>query len=205
MLSNILKMLHPFIPFFTESVWSKNKFNIFFKTDLVLSQWPIYQNIRFYNKNHENINKLIELISNIRSTKAELNIAPKLYCDILFLEKSKKLKLLINQNMLLIKQVGRVNDLYNQKGINKNVIEILVLKEKLGLKFNEEIDILSQKDAILQKIVNIEKQKNKLIDKLKNKAYLKNAPKQIVQNDKDLLKDLIIEENKLRSIVSSIN
>ena len=99
--------------------------------------------------------------------------------------------------MLLIKQVGRVNDLYNQKGINKNVIEILVLKEKLGLKFNEEIDILSQKDAILQKIVNIEKQKNKLIDKLKNKAYLKNAPKEIVQNDKDLLNDLTIEDNKL--------
>ena len=46
---------------------------------------------------------------------------------------------------------------------------------------------------------------SQLIDKLKNKAYLKNAPKQIVQNDKDLLKDLIIEENKLRSIVSSIN
>jgi hypothetical protein len=40
---------------------------------------------------------------------------------------------------------------------------------------------------------------------LQNKAYLKNAPKEIVQNDKDLLKDLIIEDNKLRSIVSSIN
>ena len=41
--------------------------------------------------------------------------------------------------------------------------------------------------------------------KLQNKAYLSNAPKDIVQNDKDNLKDLNIEENKLRSIVSSIN
>ena len=38
-----------------------------------------------------------------------------------------------------------------------------------------------------------------------NKGYLKNAPKSIVQNDKDLLKDLTIEDNKLRSIVSSID
>ena len=53
--------------------------------------------------------------------------------------------------------------------------------------------------------MSIEKQKNKLSGKLKNKAYLKNAPKEIVQNDKDLLNDLIIEDNKLRSIVSSIN
>ena len=46
---------------------------------------------------------------------------------------------------------------------------------------------------------------NKLNVKLQNKAYIKNAPKEIVNNDKDLLKDLIIEDSKLRSIVFSIN
>ena len=39
----------------------------------------------------------------------------------------------------------------------------------------------------------------------KNKSYVKNAPKDIVQNDKKLLKELTIEDSKLRSIVSSIN
>ena len=123
----------------------------------------------------------------------------------IFLEKSKKLKLLISQNISLIKQVGRVKSLVNQNNINKNMVEILVLKEKLGLKFNEDVDIISQKNKILQKIAKMEMQKNKLTGKLQNKAYLKNAPKEIVQNDRDLLKDLIIEDNKLRSIVSSIN
>ena len=205
MLANILKILHPFIPFFTESTWVNNKFNNFYKTDLILSEWPEYKKKKNFNKNHDNINNLIELISNIRSTKAELNITPKLYCDIIFLENSKKLKSLINQNINIIKQVGRVNSLLNQKNFNKNTIEILVLKEKLGLKFNEDIDIMSQKNKILQKIENIEKQKNKLNAKLQNKAYLKNAPKEIVQNDRVQLKDLIIEDSKLRSIVSSIN
>ncbi|MFL2889322.1 MAG: valine--tRNA ligase [Pelagibacteraceae bacterium] len=205
MLVNILKMLHPFIPFFTESVWSRNKFDKFYKSNLVLSDWPAYKIQKSFIKKQKNINNLIELISNIRSTKSELNITPKLYCDLIVSEKSKSLRLLINQNINLIKQVGRVNTLINQKQFDKNTVEILVLKEKLGLKFNEDIDILSQKDKILQKIENIEKQKNKLSSKLQNKAYLKNAPKEIVQNDKDLLNDLTIEDNKLRSIVSSIN
>ena len=205
MLANILKMLHPFIPFFTETLWKKNKFDDFFKSDLVLAEWPEYKGQKIFNKNEENITKLIELISNIRSTKAELNIAPKLYCDVIFLDKSKKLKLLINQNINLIKQVGRVNSLLDQKNYDKNTIEILVLKEKLALKFNEDIDIISQKNKILEKIENIEKKINKLNVKLQNKAYLKNAPKEIVKIDNNLLKDLIIEDNKLRSIVSSIN
>ncbi|MDC0943395.1 hypothetical protein OAR49_02010 [Pelagibacteraceae bacterium] len=42
-------------------------------------------------------------------------------------------------------------------------------------------------------------------NRLNNKGYLKNAPKEIVQNDKKLFKELTIEDNKLRSIVSSIN
>ena len=205
MLSNLLKMLHPFIPFFTESLWKKNKFNNFYKSDLVISNWPEYKIQKNMIQNQNNINNLIELISNIRSTKAELKITPKLHCDIIFLDKSKKLKKLINQNFDLIKQVARINNLLNQKSYNKNTIEILVLKEKLALKFDDDIDIMSQKNSILQKIENIEKQKNKLNAKLQNKAYLKKAPKEIVKNDKDLLKDLIVEDNKLRSIVSSIN
>ena len=205
MLANILKMLHPFIPFFTESVWAKNKFNNSFKSDLIVSSWPNFKKQKNFNKNQENVNNLIELISNIRSTKAELNITPKLYCDIIFLEKSKKLKVLINENINLIKQVGRVNSLSDKRDSNKKIIEILVLREKLGLKFNEDIDIESQKNKILLKIANNEKEINKLSNKLLNKAYLKNAPKEIVQNDKNLLKDLTIEDNKLRSIVSSIN
>ena len=205
MLANILKMLHPFIPFFTESVWAKNKFNNSFKSDLIVSGWPNFKKQKNLSKNQENVNNLIELISSIRSTKAELNITPKLYCDIIFLEKSKKLKVLINENINLIKQVGRVNSLSDKRDSNKKIIEILVLREKLGLKFNEDINIDSQKNKILLKIANNEKEINKLSNKLLNKAYLKNAPKEIVQNDKNLLKDLTIEDNKLRSIVSSIN
>ena len=205
MLANIFMMLHPFIPFFTESVWNKNKFNKFFKSDLVVSHWPDYKKQKNFIKKQENINNIIELISNIRSTKAELNITPKLYCDIVILENSKKLKILINENINLIKQVARVSDLLDQKDLNKNSIKILVLKEKLALKFNEDVDIMSQKNKILKKIEVIENQKKQLNFKLQNKAYLKNAPRAVVQNDKDLLKDLIIEDSKLRSIVSSIN
>ena len=63
----------------------------------------------------------------------------------------------------------------------------------------------SQKISILQKLTNLEKQTNSLRNKLNNKAYLKNAPKEIIQNDKKLLEELTIEDEKLRSIVSSIN
>ena len=204
-MANILKLLHPFIPFFTESVWSKNNYMKVFKTNLISAEWPEYKNNIKFNKNHSDINKIIEFISNIRSTKAELKITPKLFCDVFFSEKSSKLNLLVKNNITLIKQVGRINNILKNKETNKNTINILSLNEKISLKFNEDIDLVSQKQRILQKLANLDKQTIGLKNKLNNKAYLKNAPKDIVQNDKKLLKEITIEDEKLRSIVTSIN
>ncbi len=178
---------------------SKNKIEI--KEAKAFSSFMINK----FSKNQNNINDLIEIISNIRSTKAELKITPKLYCDIFFDDKSGKLKKLVNKNINLIKQVGRVNNVLTTKIRDKNSIDILVLKEKLSLNFNEDINLGSQKERILQKIETINKQITSLNNKLKNKAYVTNAPKEIVQNDKNLVKELTIEDGKLRSIVSSIN
>ena len=205
MMANILKLLHPFMPFFTEFVWSKNNYKKMFKTNLISSEWPTYIKKNKFNKNHENINQIIEFISNIRSTKAELKITPKLFSDIYFLEKSSKLNVLVKKHLALVKQVGRINNILSQKEDNRSAIEIISLNEKISLKFSEDIDFASQKLSILQKLSNLEKQTNSLRNKLNNKAYLKNAPKEIIQNDKKLLEELTIEDEKLRSIVSSIN
>ena len=57
MMANILKLLHPFVPFFTESVWAKNNYKKVFKTNLILSQWPEYKPIIKFNKGFFMINR----------------------------------------------------------------------------------------------------------------------------------------------------
>ena len=205
MMANILKLLHPFIPFFTESIWFKNNYKKVFKNNLISTEWPEYKKNNKFNKNYDDINNIIEFISCIRSTKAELKVTPKLFCDVFFVEKSSKLNLLIKKNITLVKQVGRINSFLKKNVTTKNTIKILALNEKVSLKFSEDIDLASQKQSILQKLANIEKQTNIIKNKLTNKAFLKNAPKDIVKNDKRVLGELTIEDEKLRSIVTSIN
>ena len=105
----------------------------------------------------------------------------------------------------MLKHVGRVNNVVDIKKKSQNSIDIIVLKEKLSLGFSEEVDLSSQKERILQKMESLKKQIDGLNNKLNNKAYIENAPKEIVQNDKKLVKELTVEDEKLRSIVSSIN
>ena len=92
MLLNILKLLHPFIPFFTEHVWRENKFDKKEKTNLITSNWPAPKKIKSYKKNSEEIECIIDIITAIRSAKVQLNVPPKEYCDIVYFKESKKIK-----------------------------------------------------------------------------------------------------------------
>jgi len=205
MLLNILKLLHPFVPFFTEHVWQENNYNKEEKSNLISSDWPISEKIKSYKKNSEEIDCIIDIISAIRSTKVQLNVPPKEHCDIIYFKESKKIKKFINNNIEIIKQVGRVNNIDFKSDKNDSIIQIIILKEKIGLKFQTNIDLKAQKDKLSNKLNDLEKKINTLNQKLNNKNYVKKAPKDIVANDKILFKDLKIEQTKLKSIVSSIN
>ena len=205
MLLNILKLLHPFMPFFTEHVWQENKFNKGEKTALINSNWPDSNNVQIFKKNYEEIQGIIDIITEIRSTKAQLSVPPKEYCDIVYFQESKKTKKFINNNVEIIKQVARVNKIVLNSINNNSIIQIIVLKEKIGLRFETNIDLNSQKYKLVDKLKELEKKIFSLNQKLDNINYVKKAPKNIVTNDQVLLKDLKIEEAKLKSIVSSIN
>ena len=204
-LSNILKLLHPFIPFFTEYAWKENNLDKILKSDLINADWPKTEKMSSFNQSSLEIETLIQIISSIRSTKVQLNIPPKEYCNIIFFNETKKIKKSINSNVDIIKQVGRVNNIVVKEDKHKNVIQIIVLNEKIGLEFDTNIDVQSQIKRLLEKQNEIENKINLLNKKLSNNEYLEKAPKDIVDTDKDLLKDLKIEQIKLKSILSSIN
>ena len=204
MFMNVLKLLHPFIPFFTEHMWQDNKFEKFSKSALITSSWPNFDRNPTYKKSFNEIENLIEIITAIRSTKVQLNIPPKEYCDIVYFNESKKIKTVIDNNLDIIKQVGRVRNIIKKMDSIKNLIQIIVLNEKIGLKFQTQIDLTSQKSTLTNKQHEIDKKIDILINKLSNKNYINKAPKEIVLNDKKLLNHLRIEQTKLKSIVSSI-
>ena len=79
LLKQILKLLHPFIPFVTEEIWLKNKFDKSGKDFLMLANWPTGEiNI---DTNTQQVENIISIISEIRSFKNELNVGPGSFID----------------------------------------------------------------------------------------------------------------------------
>jgi len=200
--ANILILLHPFIPFFTEKVWKDFKFNSYFKTSLMFKNWNLHKQSNF-NKSHSKIDWLINLITNIRSTKVDLGISPGVFIDISTSELSSEKIEIINDNFELFKRLGRVENI-SKKNIDKNGVKIIVGGETITLYFDQSLDLNEQKQKISNKIKDLDMKTLGIINKLKNKSFLRNAPKHIVEKDKKALKDYKIELKKLNSILNSI-
>lgn len=200
--SHILMILHPFIPFFTEKVWQDFKFNDYFNAPLMLKNWDINSEEKFSNS-HDKIDWLINLISNIRSTKVDLSIPPGSFIDISINELNIKKKNIINDNLNLFKRLGRVSNISN-KQLDKNGVKIVVGKESLTLYFDQNIDLIAQKEKIFSKVNNLNQKIQIISNKLKNKSFLKNAPKLVVEKERKALIDYKIEHKKLNSILNSI-
>jgi len=200
--SNILILLHPFIPFFTEKVWQDFKFSNYFKKPLMFKNWDITSK-KTFNKSYSKIDWLIDLVSNIRSTKADLNVPPGTFIDISTSELNSKKLSLINDNLSVFKRLGRVTNVSNSKS-DKNGVKIIVGGETVTLYFDQNLDLNEQKQKLSNKVRDLDSKILSIKNKLKNKSFLKNAPKQIISRDKKALIDYEIELKKLNSILNSI-
>jgi valyl-tRNA synthetase len=198
-------MLHPFIPFFTEKVWLDLKHNITLKTPLMQKNWhlTIKPNNEF-KKSYEKINWITELVTSIRSTKVDLDVSPGDFIDISIFELDKKKKIIIKDNLSVFKGLGRVVNIHDQV-LDKQGINIVVGAQTITLYFNDSINLSNQKLKLSSKFKDLENKVTNLANKLKNKSFLENAPKTIVQREKKSLINYKVELTKLNSILNSIN
>ncbi len=200
--ANILILLHPFIPFFTEKVWADFEFNSFFKKPLILKEWDL-KPMPSFSKNYSKIDWLIDLVSNIRSTKVNLNISPGSFIDISTSELNANKLAIIKDNLNVFKRLGRVSNVSNSK-LNKEGVKIISGGETLILYFDQSINLREQKIRLSIKVRDLNQKIGSIEVKLKNKSFLKNAPKNIVESEKGALIQYKIELKKLNSILNSI-
>ena len=106
----ILILMHPFIPFITEEIWLKNKLDNSKKSFLMLTNWP--NGKAKQDKNFKEVKKMINMISEIRSFKNELNVSPGSFIDI-SIEKIKN-KSFFKENATILKKLGRINNFYDK-------------------------------------------------------------------------------------------
>ena len=197
-----LSLLHAFIPFVTEELWSLSNLRKIQKTDLV--NFNFKKDIKLKKTNGaKDIDFIINFITDLRSIKANLNIAPGSFVDLGINELPKKFQKIINNNELIVKKLGRINNFYIDKSSAKTG-KVVLSNNKLSISFGEDLNLEQLISTLDKKIKILENQIKISENKLKNENFIKKAPKIIIKQEKDLLESGKSEYKNLLEIINSL-
>ena len=174
-LTGIIKMLHPFIPFVTEEIYQ----NLPFKESksIMESSYPVYNKKEVYDILETT--EILNDITSLRNFKAENNIINS---------DAVKIEYLFDEKLYdgLIKFKNKVD----------NIEDSIKYESKYAILYFEVKNKVSEED-IQKEIEELEKSINKRKNLLSNENFVKRAPENIVANEKQ---KLIEEEEKLSKL-----
>jgi len=197
----ILIMLHPFIPFVTEKIWLKNKFDNKNKNFLMLSNWISGKSKK--DSDHSHVQKIINIISEIRSFKNELNVSPGSFIDISIHNIKKNNQSFVKSNEVVIKKLGRINNFFT-KNQNKPAASLLISGDLFKIYFDENIDLNLIKENLLKRLNKHQEEMDKISQRLNNKGFVQRAPKDIVQQEKTNYSNLKNDIKKISLTIESL-
>ncbi|MBR3661238.1 MAG: valine--tRNA ligase [Bacilli bacterium] len=183
-LTNILKLLHPFMPYVTDEIYEK--LPIKNSDNIMISKYPKYNKELIFDLEEKVVDDEVEFIKRFRNIKAENNMTRDL-----------KVMFDTNDDNELIVKMLKIQDNIIKKPLGINAYKVFSNKIKATIFFEKvlsDADLkLKEKEIELLKL-SIEKREKLLA----NENYISKAPKKIVDLDRE---KLALEKKKLEELL----
>ncbi|MFL2755919.1 MAG: valine--tRNA ligase [Dehalococcoidia bacterium] len=203
-LDKTLKLLHPFMPFVTEEIWT----GLFKSTptdSLMIQEYPeSSDDVCDYNS-IDLMNHIFEIVKGIRNAKSELNIKSSQHLkSIMIVDKNIES---VRSNALFITNLTNVEiDVYDSDfefNLDTN-IPIITSSATTYLEIGNVIDTDSESKRLLDEIKTLSSRIKSLESRLSNTKFVENAPTDVVEKEKARLSDFRDRESKLNNLISQL-
>ena len=201
-LTNVIKLLHPFMPYITEEIYSY----LPNKNDMLINEtWPKYSETKSYKNEEQIIDKLVESVISIRNSRQEMNIAPKKQSDIYILTSDKSLE----DDFKQLESLFRSSVSINEYKVNEDISEdnnIVIVKDsyKIIIPLNDLIDYSKELERLEKELNTAKSELKRAESKLKNEGFLKGAPEALVEKEKEKVEKYSHLIDDINNSISSI-
>ncbi len=196
-LKNLLRLLHPFVPFVTETLWS----HLEQEKLLIGESWPAFDAKLTFPKEEKEFEAVMDLITAIRSIRAEKGVEPvRKISAVVYGGKWMKV---LGDKRDPIMRMARLQELKLEPSGPKlpGAIWKYINGMDIYLPANDLFDIAKEKERLQKKLQEIAQKMKGIEGRISNPGFLKNAPEAVVEKEKQLFADL---ENELKTLEEKI-
>ena len=187
----ILKLLHPFMPFVTEELWAVTG-----KHDALLAfdKWPSLQGLAD-DKAEAEIGWVIDLVTAIRSVRAEMNITTAI--PVVLAGASAESKARAERWAEFIKRLARVSDISSAATAPKGSVQLVVRGEVAALPLKGVIDLAAERARLAKEMQKADADIARVDAKLNNPNFMARAPEEVVEEEQEKREEALARKTKI--------
>jgi valyl-tRNA synthetase len=222
----ILKLLHPFMPFITEELWAVTAKR---DTLLVLTPWPrkamstaelaqaatsdalippvilALDAGEFSDPEAEaEIGWVVDLVTAIRSVRAEMNIPPATLTPLVLAAASAETRARAQRWNDVVKRLSRLADISFADSAPEGAVQLLVRGEVAALPLKGVIDLAAEHARLEKEIGKADSDIKRVDAKLANEKFVANAPEEIVEEEKEKREAAVARKTKLQEALERL-
>jgi valyl-tRNA synthetase len=184
-LDEILKLLHPFMPFVTEELWRVTAEQGPRRSHmLALSSWPTHDMLADEAAEAE-IGWVIDLITAIRSVRVEMNIPPATRLTLVLAGVSPQTKERAQGWSEFVRRLARVAEISFADAPPQGAVQLLVRGEVAALPLKDVIDLAAESARLAKEMAKAEADIARVDAKLGNANFVARAPEEVVEEEKE--------------------
>jgi valyl-tRNA synthetase len=195
-LKDMLKMLHPFMPFITEEIWSylpkeaaskDQSLSSKDKADfLMLADWPVYEKDHVFAEETVKMELVMALIRGIRNIRAEAEAAPSKKLKLIILSTGSELAQIKSgeshiRNLANIVDISYIED---KKQLPEEVMSSIINNVEFFIPLDDLLDYQAEFDRLTRESNKMKAEVQRINDKLANQGFIAKAPAAIVAEEK---------------------
>ncbi len=199
-MSNTLKLLHPFMPFITEEIWQTLPHE---GESIMISAWPEYDPALDFSADETEMERVMDAIRAIRNRRAQMNVPP-----------SKKAKVIVEtayqdtfangakymQRLAFASEV----EVCAQAQAPAGAVSIVTADAKIFIPLDQLVDLKAELARLNKERDAAVKQAENIKAKLANENFVSRAPEHVVQTQRDNLARLNDQIAKLDESIAAI-
>lgn len=182
-LEKILKLLHPYMPFITEEIYTHLPT---VEGCIIVSEWPKYNEEDNMAEEEDMMNLLMEGIRSIRNVRAEMNVPPSKKAKLIIIPSEEKIEAieLGRDYFITLASASNVEIAKDKSNVPEDAVGVVIDGVEIFIPLNELVDFEKEIERLSKEKKKLEGEIKRVNGKLANQGFLAKAPESLIEEEK---------------------
>ncbi len=184
-LTNALKLLHPYMPFITEEIFCTLQNT---EETIMLSKWPEYKEAWNFAAEEAALERCKDLVKAVRNVRTEMDVPPSRKAKLVIVSENEAVRNIFDENKEVYVNLAFTNEILVQadkEGIGEDAVSAVIPDAVVYLPLEDLVDFEKEKERLWKEKERLEKELDRSKKMLGNEKFVSKAPAAKIQEEKD--------------------